>query len=152
MLAVTIRALHVNGKQMTLAVFRQLPIRKEQEDSVLWGTVRYGIKDEGDLWLVFSHEGKLFRRALDLSVPPLTHSLSNSMKRRLEETEQQLLDTRRRFPSWQAQITTLEEQCETLKQHLPKRAQEEFATYEAQRQRFNRDSQLAELTQLFIAV
>lgn len=52
-LAITILALHVNGKQMTLAVFRQLPEGREDEDSELWGTVRYSIKDAGDLWLVF---------------------------------------------------------------------------------------------------
>src|SRR5512139_4296091 len=63
-LSVTIQALHVSGKQMTLAVFRQLPIRAETDDSELWGIVRYAIKDEGDLWLVFSKDGKLFRPRL----------------------------------------------------------------------------------------
>ncbi len=61
-LAVTIQALHVSGKQMTMAVFRQLPQKYEQAGSQLWGTVRYSIKDEGDIWLVFSHEGVLYRR------------------------------------------------------------------------------------------
>ena len=60
-LAVTIRALHVSGKQMTLAVFRQLPTASEREGSSLWGVVRYTIKEEGELWLVFSHEGQLCR-------------------------------------------------------------------------------------------
>lgn len=63
-MAVTIKTLHVSGKQMTLAVFRQLPKAREREDSELWGVVRYAIKDEGDLWLVFSHDGALQRRAL----------------------------------------------------------------------------------------
>ena len=68
-LAVTILALHVSGKQMTLAVFRQLPEGVEQQGSELWGTVRYAIKDSGDLWLVFSNDGRLFRRALNLRAP-----------------------------------------------------------------------------------
>jgi hypothetical protein len=65
-LAVTIQALHVSGKQMTLAVFRQLPVALEQEfkESQPWGTVRYAIKDEGDRWLVFSADGRLYRRVL----------------------------------------------------------------------------------------
>lgn len=63
--SVTIRALHVNGKQMTLAVFRQLPVENETPDDEKWGIVRYAIKDQGDIWLVFSHEGRLYRRALD---------------------------------------------------------------------------------------
>jgi len=65
-MAVTIKTLHVSGKQMTLAVFRQLPKSCERKGSELWGVVRYAIKDEGDVWLVFSHDGTLFRRALEL--------------------------------------------------------------------------------------
>lgn len=62
--AVTIRALHVNGKQMTLAVFRQLPMGYEEDDDDLWGLVRYTIKDAGNVWAVFSHQGRLYRRAI----------------------------------------------------------------------------------------
>jgi hypothetical protein len=65
-LSVTIRALHVNGKQMTLAVFRQMPIREETPAAQLWGVVRYDIKDQGHLWLVFSDNGALYRRALNI--------------------------------------------------------------------------------------
>ena len=95
-LSVTIQALHVSGKQMTLAVFRQLPIGDEEElealaeyeaeaafdrlhpeddtppdDAIayeqaqIWGTVRYAIKNEGDMWLVFSIGGKLYRRPIN---------------------------------------------------------------------------------------
>lgn len=63
-MAVTINALHVNGKQMTLSVFRQLPIAQEDEHSELWGVVRYKIKHEGEVWIVFSKNGILMRRAL----------------------------------------------------------------------------------------
>lgn len=68
-MAVTIKALHVNGKQMTLAVFRQLEQKKENEQAELWGCVHYEIKDQGSIWLVFSQDGHLYRRALDLSEP-----------------------------------------------------------------------------------
>jgi hypothetical protein len=62
-LAVTIQALHVNGKQMTLAVFRQLP------ELQLWGRVRYTIPGEFrnvDMWIVGSRQGKLYRVDADL--------------------------------------------------------------------------------------
>lgn len=69
-LAVTIKALHVNGKQMTLAVFRQLPVVQHlNEDGSLapleyWGLVRYSIKDEDDLWAVCVKDGRLYRAGL----------------------------------------------------------------------------------------
>lgn len=80
-LAVTIQALHVNGKQMTLAVFRQLPVADAyKEDGSLadiepWGTVRYQIKDEAALWLVASSGGRLYRCAADV---PYGRSVINS--------------------------------------------------------------------------
>lgn len=67
-LRVEIKALTVSGKQMTLAVFRQLPwMNVTTTDAELWtdaryrGTVRYAIKEEGDLWAVIEREGKLYR-------------------------------------------------------------------------------------------
>lgn len=66
-LSVTIQALHVNSKQMTLAVFRQLPRGDAyREDGTLapmefWGVVRYGIKDEGHLWAISASSGRLYR-------------------------------------------------------------------------------------------
>lgn len=63
-LAVTILALHVSGKQMTQAVFKQLPEGREVEGDSLWGVVRYQIKDSYSLWLVFSSGDRLYRRGL----------------------------------------------------------------------------------------
>jgi putative heme iron utilization protein len=67
-LRVEIKALAVSGKQMTLAVFRQLPqmdttsaVEELWPDAAYWGTVRYTIKDEGDLWAVIEQDGKLYR-------------------------------------------------------------------------------------------
>jgi hypothetical protein len=73
-LAVTIMALHVAGKQMTLAVFRQLPMTSLVYDTGekieymnWWGLVRYNIKDECDLWVVVETGGILYRSALKKS-------------------------------------------------------------------------------------
>ena len=71
-LAVTIQALHVNGKQMTLAVFRQLPvISPYNEDGSLapmeyWGIVRYRINYLGSVWAVCSTGGRLYRGSIDI--------------------------------------------------------------------------------------
>lgn len=73
-LSVTIKALMVSGKQMTLAVFRQLPSQDSsvvlthdgylREDLNYWGRVRYAIKDEGDHWVVLENQGQLYRSHL----------------------------------------------------------------------------------------
>lgn len=66
-LSVTIQALTVSNKQMTLAVFRQLPDRpicdydgKLCPELKLWGTVRYKIEDELD-WVVAEWNNNLYR-------------------------------------------------------------------------------------------
>jgi hypothetical protein len=66
-LSVTIQALHVSGKQMTLAVFRQLPVASAYtktgalDDLEFWGFVRYPIKNQGDEWIVAAKNGSLYR-------------------------------------------------------------------------------------------
>jgi hypothetical protein len=67
-LSVEVKALRVSDKQMTLAVFRQLPEGSisHSKDGILWGIVRYKIEDEVN-WIVYSLDGKLYRRAIDLS-------------------------------------------------------------------------------------
>ena len=75
--AVTIQALHVNGKQMTLSVFRQLPeITIFDENYNLrsygyWGHVRYGIGGT-EIWIVAEHGGRLYRSGIseELRAPP----------------------------------------------------------------------------------
>ena len=86
-MAVTIKALHVNGKQMTLAVFRQLEQKKENEQAELWGCVRYEIKDQGSIWLVFSQDGHLYRRPLDLSRPKVFEWDVKKARSNLEEVQ-----------------------------------------------------------------
>lgn len=62
---VTIRALHVSNKQMSLAFFRQLPVALEKEGDELWGVVYCHVKDVSDRWLVFVSEDCLYRRAVN---------------------------------------------------------------------------------------
>ncbi len=69
-LAVTIMALHVSGKQMTQAVFKQLPEGDEKEGEPIWGIVRYkGIYS--NIWIIFSSDGTLYRRELQTKNPSL---------------------------------------------------------------------------------
>ena len=64
-LSVTISTLSVNERQMTLSVFRQLPVIKVIDRGKIqgqsWGIVRYKIKDEGDVWVVVEKDGVLHR-------------------------------------------------------------------------------------------
>lgn len=73
-LSVTVQALTVSGKQMTLSVFRQLPVadvfvrygrvengNRLNQDFELWGKVNYQIKDQGNSWVVASNGGVLYR-------------------------------------------------------------------------------------------
>lgn len=97
---VSINVLQVDKKQMTLAVFRQLPVRRlfNRETGGLndgvdcWGIVRYGIGDISK-WVVFSFSGKLFRAGID----------SNELNNQLEDAEdalEQLELDRERFTDW----------------------------------------------------
>jgi len=90
--SVEIKALHVSGKQMTLAVFRQLPIEKCTTDAgylrdnlTFWGTVNYKIKDEGDSFLVADADGRLVRCGF-----PSCNSCLRWLKERLKEDEKSL--------------------------------------------------------------
>jgi len=70
-LAITVQALHVNGKQMTQAVFRQLPVGwAYNSDGSLakfeyWGIVRYAIKAKEDpAWVIYVSNRRIFRCSL----------------------------------------------------------------------------------------
>ena len=65
--SVTIKALHIDSKRMTLATFRQLPIGNLYDDHGdifkdinVWGYVRYVINDV-PCWAVFDCRGQLYR-------------------------------------------------------------------------------------------
>ena len=70
-LIVTVRAVRLNGKQMTVAVFKQLPIVElcTESGNALspiqpWGIVRQEIK-ETSAWLLLEYEGVLCKAPLD---------------------------------------------------------------------------------------
>jgi len=65
---VTLKTITVSGKQMTLAVFRQLRIGQPDEGEP-WGIVNYSIKDQGKVWLVYSHDATLKRRVIPIREP-----------------------------------------------------------------------------------
>lgn len=154
-LSVTIQALHVSGKQMTLAVFRQLPVLDETEEAVLWGVVRYDIKDQGDLWLVYSLNGCLYRRAINLTPYERTADFYDAQKyvRNAESSVQHYSEKLDRYLGYSGYDVT-EIQCELDKAKVHLKA---VTTEFSQREKIYSDKlvyeqKLAELTQLFIAV
>lgn len=141
-LAVTINALHVNGKQMTLAVFRQLPINVENESSEIWGTVRYRIKDEGDLWLVFSTDGLLFRRVIELRKPyPYTGDIEKLKREISNLNARTYMDKDKR-----------ESAIAKLEAELKAAVSEEEERMDYARKIYDKEVKLSSLQQLFIAV
>lgn len=69
---VTIQVLRVDGKKMTLQLFRQIPQNQWlKEDSqpnealMPWGRVHYKIPKEGTEWLLAERGGKLYRCNID---------------------------------------------------------------------------------------
>jgi hypothetical protein len=142
-LAVTILALHVSGKQMTLAVFRQLPEGVEQQGSELWGTVRYAIKDSGDLWLVFSNDGRLFRRSLNLRSPW-------AEKYELRKAEKELKLLERYGASWRE--PALDEKINAARLAVASEYAAWQEKYYADVARYENEKKLSELRQLFISV
>jgi hypothetical protein len=94
-LKVEIKALTVSGKQMTLAVFRQLPTTaalardwKLRQGVAYWGIVRYTVKDEGDIWAVVERNGKLYRARL-------TADFHHDLRRQWPDVPQDLGDAYR---------------------------------------------------------
>lgn len=141
-LAVTILALHVSGKQMTQAVFKQLPEDREIEGDSLWGVVRYVVPHEGYLWLVFSHGDKLFRRSLHPDAEPRT-----SVIRIEEDMERVKKQASRNFGD--------EPLPQKWKDHiydLANEINEARAKREGEVMDIKRDRDLSKLKQLFIAV
>jgi len=156
-LAVTILALHVSGKQMTQAVFKQLPDKMEDDDSELWGTVRYTIKDAGSLWLVFSSNGTLYRRALD----PIPRRVSKEFVRQNENAVRSAMDSLSSVIQYQKiyQSNDYQDRIKEAEKNLEKEKElleGEKDMYESdvliEKQRFEYENKLSQLRQLFIAV
>ena len=159
-LAVTIQALHVSGKQMTLAVFRQLPAAYAYNDDgsmaplEYWGIVRYAIKDEGDLWVIAASGGRLYRCRLDWhgdSVWRAEAELRNARSlvawwKTVDEQKRSVgystVETPYRAPRWNADgLPNLEDDVADSESHLAV----------SQRAETTRAA-LSKLPQLFIAV
>lgn len=114
-LQIVVKAMTIGTKQVTLAVFRQLPridpLTEEgglRPDIECWGHVNYPIKDEGEKWAVISCDGGLHRACIDIvwrNVPnkhwyPTVAAYEeavrkvgliqrqNATRRKLQETEQ----------------------------------------------------------------
>lgn len=69
---VTIQVLRVDGKKMTLQLFRQIPKNqwldedaRPNEELTPWGRIHYKITDEGTEWLLAERDGKLYRCNID---------------------------------------------------------------------------------------
>ncbi len=94
--AVTVQVLRVDGKKMTLGLFRQIPsvdcLTPELEiDYTLkpWGRVSYKIPREGEEWLLAERDGQLLRCSLDL--PSLCEWWVDHHAKGVAEYEQKLL-------------------------------------------------------------
>ena len=137
-LAVTILALHVSGKQMTQAVFKQLPEGREIDGDSLWGVVRYQIKDSHDLWLVFSSGNRLYRRGLLFDYEPRSRA----------RYERAVLD---KYISLHEKYPTNQLDVEKIAGHKKAIADaEESDRIDNEKQQY--DKKLSTLQQLFIAV
>jgi DNA polymerase elongation subunit (family B) len=149
-LAVTIQALHVSGKQMTLAVFRQLPDKKETKACELWGVVRYFIKDEGYLWLVYSENGILYRRDIRPHEPQRYDSRLVELKNEL----QRAIDNVKRYEDikWEKYLAEAQQSVAKLEKQVAEEHENVENYYARDVAVYERESYLANLTQLFIAV
>lgn len=94
---VTIQVLRVDGKKMSLALFRQIPraeclTPEHAFDDTLkpWGRVLYKIAKEGDEWLLAEREGRLLRCSLDL--PDVSDWSVNYHAKAMADEEQKLKD------------------------------------------------------------
>lgn len=92
---VTVQVLRVDGKKMTLGLFRQIPrvdclTPEHAFDDTLkpWGRVSYKIPKEGDEWLLAEREGRLIRCSLDL--PSLSEWSVDHHAKGVAEYEQKL--------------------------------------------------------------
>lgn len=146
-LTVTIKTLHVSGKQMTLAVFRQLQIKNENKNSELWGIVRYSIKDDGDIWLVFSDNGILYRRALVLRKPDISY-LENH-RRKIQNHKDEFY--KMQLPNSGYSTAQINREKNTLNKLLIEDI-DILKHYNNLVEKYNEQYKLSLMTQLFIAV
>ena len=146
-LAVTILALHVSGKQMTQAVFKQLPEGYEEEGDPMWGIVRYS-----GLWIIFSSKGTLYRRELRIEGPSYVAVLDS--KKKLNKFDAEHSDHARLWPYDPENATAAKYMLELTAKRiaLVKDLEEWQSYYDADLVNQENEIALSKLQQLFIAV
>ena len=146
-LAVTIMALHVSGKQMTQAVFKQLPEGFEQDGDQKWGIVRYQVKNSASLWLVFSNSGHLYRRGLETDLRRYLNGV-RSYERALAKHDEKV--------EWHISVygynEDYEKKAEAERLNIALDIEESKADWEEELKRQANEIALSKLNQLFIAV
>lgn len=125
---VSIQTINVNGKQMTLAVFRQLPVLEDiPDDACLWGKVFYEVKGQGAEWIVLESGGRLFRRYPRFradyeavkwvcNVKRELHYISPSRAEERAEKERELLEAQAAVAEMKAVVKREREVFESLPQ------------------------------------
>lgn len=149
---VTVMALRIDGKKMTLALFRQIPqadclTSEHVFDATLkpWGRVAYKIPKEGNEWLLAEREGQLLRCSLDL--PSLSPWAVEHHSKGITESEEKLQGTESLGKHGTGLAAIYRSSLERHQQELPK-AKAQLA---ADKARHAALLQLKTLPQLFIA-
>jgi hypothetical protein len=146
-LAVTILALHVSGKQMTQAVFKQLPEGSEEEGDPMWGIVRYS-----GIWIIFSSKGTLYRRELRIGSPDYRAVLDATKE--LNRFDEQESVRARHYPYDPENAASVKRMLELAANRLAlvKDLEDWQSYYDADLVYQENEIALSKLQQLFIAV
>lgn len=148
-LAVTILALHVSGKQMTQAVFKQLPVGDEKENEPIWGIVRYrGIYS--NIWIIFSSEGTLYKRELKTQRPDIGWILE--AKRELDRHDKRHPECTLSYETDRPEVIEWRLELAQKRICLVSSIEEYQDIYDEKLAKQQNETALSKLKQLFIAV
>ena len=148
-LAVTILALHVSGKQMTQAVFKQLPEGDEKENEPIWGIVRYrGIYS--NIWIIFSSEGTLYKRELKTQRPDISWILE--AKRELDRHDKRHPESTLSYETDRPEVIEWRLELAQKRICLVSSIEEYQDIYDEKLVKQQNETALSKLKQLFIAV
>lgn len=97
-LSIEVKAIRIDGRKMTIAVFQQLPVMwllvnpKGENPTIrdgykVWGYVRHKVRDEGEVWLVAERNGALYRASLFITDE---HDFSPKSERVLSDFRQEV--------------------------------------------------------------
>ena len=105
-LTIEVKALRIDGRKMTISVFRQLKVSNlvlrfgpTNEDArknqylKWWGYVRHEIPNQGDLWLVAEERGELVRcnlGSLDFGYESARNKLQRELRDEILDSQEQL--------------------------------------------------------------